>query len=128
MLLDTDVLIAFLHSNSRNDKRAAVWLKTLPKPPQLTGIAVLETVFGARDQTDLRQIEKALLSFSVAWPIDADFQTAQTLAGLKLSHGVGLLDCVTAALCLRIGAPLATFNVKHFGVVPGLQTVQPFVP
>jgi hypothetical protein len=38
--------------------------------------------------------------------------------------GLGLLDALIGATVL--GRPLATFNVKHYGVIAGLQTIQPY--
>jgi predicted nucleic acid-binding protein len=43
-----------------------------------------------------------------------------------LSHGLGLLDALIAACAVGHSATLYTFNVKHYQVVPGLVTAQPY--
>jgi predicted nucleic acid-binding protein len=44
-----------------------------------------------------------------------------------LSHGIGTYDILIAHTALELGAPLHTFNVKHFGAVAGLKTIQPYI-
>jgi predicted nucleic acid-binding protein len=44
-----------------------------------------------------------------------------------LSHGVGVLDCLIAAIAIRLGNPFYTFNLKHFQVMPGLDVQAPYV-
>jgi predicted nucleic acid-binding protein len=43
-----------------------------------------------------------------------------------LSHNLGLLDTLIAACAIGRSATLCTFNVKHYRVVPGLLTAQPY--
>ncbi len=50
----------------------------------------------------------------------------QDFAAFHLSHNLGLLDALIAHMAVGLGEPLATFNVKHYGVVTGLTTVQPY--
>jgi predicted nucleic acid-binding protein len=47
-------------------------------------------------------------------------------AAFRLSHGVGLLDALIGHTAIGRNEVLATFNVKHFGPIPGLQTIQPY--
>lgn len=47
-------------------------------------------------------------------------------ADYRLSHSLGLLDSLIAAAVHPLGVPPNTFNQKHFRVVPGLRTVQPY--
>jgi hypothetical protein len=37
-----------------------------------------------------------------------------------------LLDALIGATAVGLNEQLATFNVKHYKVIPGLQTVQPY--
>ena len=45
---------------------------------------------------------------------------------LRLAHGIGLLDAIIAATATGLGETLATFNERHYRVIPGLVTVQPY--
>ena len=42
------------------------------------------------------------------------------------AHGLGLLDALIAACAVGLSATLFTFNDKHYRVVPGLVTAQPY--
>jgi hypothetical protein len=37
-----------------------------------------------------------------------------------------LLDALIGHIAIGLNEPLATFNVKHYGVVQGLKTIQPY--
>ncbi len=123
MILDADILIDILRARPN----AVAWLGSLTNLPAVSGAAALEVLFGARDATELQRVQRFLLRFTILWPNEVDMQSAASLAQLKLSDGIELLDAVTASLSIRHGVPLGTFNLKHFRVVPGLQTIQPFL-
>jgi len=46
--------------------------------------------------------------------------------GYHLSHNLGLLDALIASCAIGLSATLCTFNVKHYQIVPGLTTEQPY--
>jgi predicted nucleic acid-binding protein len=123
VIIDTDILIDL-------DKKyapAEAWLQSLPTLPPVCGIAALELKQGCQNRTELTRVENLLLPFAIVWPREADMQYALvTLAPLRLTRGLGLLDSLIAATALGLGEPLATFNRKHFEAVPGLTTVQPY--
>ena len=123
MLLDADILVDLLRSHPG----ALAWWGALAPVPPASGVAALEVLFGARDAAELRRTSALLSGIPIARPEPADAVQAEAFAPLHLSHGIGSLDAVTAALALRLGLPLATFNVRHFAAVPGLTTVQPYV-
>jgi predicted nucleic acid-binding protein len=123
MLLDTDVTIDLL----RQRPEAREWILSLPQAPQITGVAALEVTFSARDTAELRRIRSFLEDFVIAWPTEEDAQQAEAFANIRLSHGIGILDCMAAASALRLGKPIATFNIRHFSAIPGLATVRPYV-
>jgi predicted nucleic acid-binding protein len=39
--------------------------------------------------------------------------------------GIQIRDAMQAGICLEVGAPLVTRNIRHFTRVPGLRVVQP---
>jgi hypothetical protein len=43
-----------------------------------------------------------------------------------LSHRLGLIDSLIAGCALGLGAILCTFNVRHYGLIAGLQIEQPY--
>ena len=123
MLLDTDIFIEIL----RESPQALVWLANQANAPMLSGVAALETAFGVRSPAELRSVSRKRAEFTILWPTVADVEHAVVkFAALRLSHGIGSLDAVTAALALRHNIPIATFNVKHFRSVPGLMVIVPY--
>ena len=62
----------------------------------------------------------------VEWPAEIEAERALDCARLKLSHGVGILDALTAALAVGKGMTPATQNIRHFSVIPDLTVAQPY--
>ena len=44
----------------------------------------------------------------------------------RLSHGLGIIDVLIGQLAVEHGVPLCTFNQKHYAMIPGLITMQPY--
>lgn len=123
MLLDTDILIDL----QREDPAAVAWMDALEVLPAVSGIAALELTYGCRDGAELRQARDFLSAFEIVWPTDEDHRRAlEAYAPYHLSHGVGALDALIAATAVGRGLTVATFNVRHFGRLPGVRTVQPY--
>jgi predicted nucleic acid-binding protein len=122
MILDTDVLIDLL----RERPEAESWLASLAVRPSLSGVAALESLFGARNAAELGSVRAFIDRFQIHWPTDEDSALASTFAAHKLSDGIDVLDAVSAATAIRLKLTLVTFNVKHFRAIPALSTLQPF--
>jgi predicted nucleic acid-binding protein len=124
MLLDSDVMVDVL----RSYPPAVAWLASVrPTPLGLAGFAAMELLQGCRNLAEQRWVEKRLQSFPLYWPALADCQRAyQDFAAYRLSHGLGLIDALIGATAVGCGETLATFNVKHYAVIAGLTTVQPY--
>jgi predicted nucleic acid-binding protein len=124
MLLDTDVMVSIL----RGHPPAVAWLASVRSVPLgLPGLAAMELLQGCRSLAEQQRLEKQLLSFPRYWPSLLDCQMAyRDFAAYRLSHSLGLLDALIAHTALGRAEPLATLNVKHFAVVAGLTTVQPY--
>ena len=87
----------------------------------------MEVLQGCQNLADQRRAERLLQRFIIYWPTPADCQRAfNDYAAYHLSHGVDLLDVLIGHTAVGINEPLATFNVKHYGVITGLQTIQPY--
>jgi predicted nucleic acid-binding protein len=123
LLLDADVLIDV----QRGHKPALTWFTGLSDLPSVPGFVVMELIQGARDAKQLRESLRLTAPLPVVWPTEADCLRALTdFTALHLSHGLGLLDAVIAACAVGLGAELSTFNDKHYRMVPGLVTLQPY--
>lgn len=121
-MLDADILILL----RRQVPEAEAWLDGLPSRPPVCGYAALELLFGCQNTKELKETEKFLSKFRILFPSAIGVEASLTLANLKLSHGLGSIDALIAATALEHGLPLYTFNVKHFGAVPGLQVIVPY--
>ena len=123
-LTDTDVLIEFLRGNAR----AGMWLKT--NQEQVLGIPVLalvEILQGARNRREQRMLAKQLNTYTIVHLDGGDSEQALSwFEEFHLSHGVGILDCLIAAIAVRIGKPFYTFNLKHFQVFLALDVREPY--
>jgi predicted nucleic acid-binding protein len=99
----------------------------LAAPVGLPGIVAMELIQRCRNLTEQRRVEKELRRFALYWPTVADCQRSyHDFAAYRLSHGLGLLDARIAHTSVGLNEPLATFKVKHYGAISGLQTIQPY--
>lgn len=122
-LIDTDVLIDI----QRGYRPALEWFATLAELPQVPGFVVMELYQSAQNRQDAGAVKKLVRPLPVVWPTVADCRWALAeFPGLRLSHRIGLLDMLIAATAIGRGAPLITFNIKHYRSVTGLQTEQPY--
>jgi predicted nucleic acid-binding protein len=124
MLLDTDVMIDIL----RGHPPATAWLNGLATSPVgLPGLVAMELIQGCRNLVEQQRLERQLQRFLHYWPIPADCRRAyQDFADYRLSRGVGLLDALIGQTAVGVGETLATFNTKHYTVITGLITTQPY--
>lgn len=124
ILLDTDVAVDILRKYSP----ALAWLQGLGSAPLgFPGLVVMELIQGCRNKGEQQQVEQFCQPYSVSWPTEADCQRAlQDFAAFHLSHNLGLLDSLIAHTAVGLNEPLATFNVKHYGAIASLITIQPY--
>lgn len=123
MLLDTDVLVDFL----RGYPPAVTWLTNYSLPIGVPGLVAMELLQGCRDFAEQQRVERELSRFALSWPTRSDCERAfQDFAAFRLARGLGLLDSLIAQTAIGLNEPLATFNVKHYGALAVLQTVQPY--
>ena len=124
VFLDTDVLIDCLRGTSY----AQQWLENHAASTFFVpGVVAMELVMGCRNQAELRRIEQFLANFPLLWPQATEFvQAYQLLSQYRLSHGIGISDCLIAAMALSHSARLYTFNLKHFAIIPNLDVQRPY--
>ena len=122
-LLDTDVLIDV----QRGHPPALAWFASLTELPAVPGFVVMELIQDARNALEVRQALKLVSPLRIVWPTETDCNRALSdFTAYHLSHGLGLLDALIAACAVGLSATLHTFNDKHYRVVPGLATAQPY--
>ncbi len=122
-LLDTDVLIDI----QRGHASALSWFAGLTELPSVPGLVVMELAQDAQNRQQVRQALRLVAPLPVVWPTEADCNRALSdFTTYHLSHSLGLLDALIASCAVGLSATLCTFNVKHYRIVPGLITVQPY--
>src|SRR5258708_3164143 len=122
-LLDTDVLIDV----QRGQPPALEWFAGLTELPAVPGFVIMELVQDARNAREIRRTMKLVAPLRVVWPTEADCAAAlSNFTAYHLSHALGLLDALIAACVVGLSGTLYTFNEKHYRVVPGLATAQPY--
>jgi tRNA(fMet)-specific endonuclease VapC len=121
-LVDTTILVDVL----RGYNPAATWL---PAQPQLaiTPTVWMEVLAGAPDKPHQRTARKLLAQFNLIYLTEGDQTWAmQQLLAYRLSHQVGILDCLIASVSRRLQLPLYTINLKHFTPLLGDLARKPY--
>lgn len=122
-LLDSDILIDV----QRGHPPAVAWFTSLTELPSIPGFVVMELIQDAQNARQVRKALKLVAPLPIVWPTEADCNRALAdFTAYHLSHRLGLLDSLIAACAIGLSATLCTFNVKHYRVVPGLHTEQPY--
>lgn len=124
VLIDSDVMVDVL----RGYPPAIAWLESLGEEEIiLPGFVVMELLQGCGDKAEQREVERRLASCKIAWPpSEACDEALSTFCQYHLSHNLGLLDALIGQLAVTLRLPLHTFNQKHYAVIDGLDTVQPY--
>jgi hypothetical protein len=123
-LLDTDILIDI----QRNHAPAVNWFSSLADLPLVPGIVIMELLQDAPTARHQHMAIQLVAPLAVVWPTEADCHKALAdCSAYHLSHNLGLLDSIIAACAVGRSASLCTFNLKHYRMVPGLVTEQPYV-
>src|SRR5262245_10139939 len=124
LLLDTDIMIDVL----RRYPPALAWLTLLGTAQlALPGYVVMELIQGCRNKAEQDQLERALTVYQIVWPSGAACDAAlASFSQHRLGHNLGIIDALIAHTAIELGAPLHTFNQKHYDPITGLTTVQPY--
>ena len=86
-----------------------------------------EVLSGTRDSRELARLLRFLRQFVLLHASELDSQCALAyLARFHLSHDLGFGDCLIGSTALRLDLPVATLNVRHFRLFPGLKVVRPY--
>ena len=86
-----------------------------------------EVLMGTRDSKDQAKLQRFLRRFAMIHASEADSQSALLyLARFHLPHDLGFGDCLIGTPALRLNLPVATLNVRHFRLFPGLKVICPY--
>lgn len=124
ILLDSDVMIDLL----RQYPPAITWFDTLDEEEELLlpGYVVMELIQGCGNKVE-QKMRQELAPYGVVWPASADCDEAlDVFTEHHLSHSAGLLDVLIGQIAVTWRILLYTFNQKHYGFIPELQTIQPY--
>ena len=117
VVLDTTILIDHLRGSSA----AGAYLGSLADRPACSEVTRIEVITGLRS-ADLRSAE--VLFALIEWvPLEESIARRAGDLGrrFRASHsGIDAADLAVAGTAQHLGAALATGNVKHFPMFPGL--------
>ena len=124
ILLDTDVMVDIL----RGYEPAIHWLDGLQEQEiGVPDLVMMELIQGCQNTREQHQLEKVLPAYQLYWPDSGDCDRAlRSFSSHHLSDNIGLLDALIAETVIGLNAELATFNVKHYRVLKGLHSIQPY--
>jgi predicted nucleic acid-binding protein len=110
VLVDTDVLVDCL----RGTPPAKAWLEhASAEVLGIPGVVAMELLIGCRNPEEVDHLQKFLSTFSIVWPDAGEFaQAYELLAEHRLTSGLGIPDCLIAAMSLIRKAGLYTFNLN----------------
>lgn len=120
ILLDSDVLIAHL----RGIGPARDWMLRARRetgPLAVSVVSVVEVAAGMRsaERVEVRRLLASLRTYPISERIA--WVAAEAMRAHRRSHpGIGLGDYLLAGTAIAEGVELATLNVKHFPMLPGL--------
>jgi hypothetical protein len=123
-LLDTDVLIDIF----RQHPTAQAWLQQEPsRSIKIPGIVAMEIIGGSRNKLEMKQNHHFVSQFSIVWHTPAEFKMAyRLLMDYRLATGIGLPDCLIAAMALEKNWQLYSFNLKHYRHISNLNVQIPY--
>lgn len=118
LLLDTNILVDYV----RRVPIAIVWLKSLPEPPGVSVVSLLELFAGMRSQREERDVE-AVCAPLRRLPVTDEIakRGGGFIRHYGPSHGIDIPDAIIAATAQHHGLRLATLNVRHFPMFPKLK-------
>lgn len=118
MLLDTNVVIDLL----RQDERALAFVLSLSRAPRISVVTVVELRAGERGRREKAGIDRYV---QVLQPIEVSLGVAEKAGEFRRtfgrSQGVDPIDAIVAATAAVHGLTLATLNLKHFPMFPGIR-------
>lgn len=124
VICDTDVMIDYWdvfqkrHASTKEILDSKIILDNVV----LTAITKMELISGATNKSDFNKINKYIQRFNIALiNKDITLKAFELLEKYKLSHGLGIPDCIIASTAIVSQLELFTYNVKDFSFISGLR-------
>ena len=130
IILDADVLIR----GERGTFDLSAWLGSRPDDLfEVAAITVAELWHGVERATAAHKARRLHYLRTVLAPLpvlpyteQTAYEHARVWAQLEANGKmIGAYDLIVAATALERGSEVATFNKRHFEIVPGLQVIEP---
>lgn len=130
IIVDADIVIA----GEKGKLDLPRWVESCREEPvQIAAITLAELWHGVERGTGMHGLRRAEYLNTILDPLPVLPYTRQTSliharlwAELEQSgRRIGYYDLIVAATALEHRAHVATFNVKHFGLVKGLKVIEP---
>ncbi|MBZ0321175.1 MAG: PIN domain-containing protein [Anaerolineae bacterium] len=123
-IVDSTVIIHLL----RNNPLAMAWVSSISDPVGVTSITWLEVMYGASGKVGQTRAKAILATFDLQFPAQSDQEWAmQQMEHFRLSHGIGINDCLIASVAHRLQVPILTHNQKGFlKILPANLVIKPY--
>lgn len=110
-IIDTTVVLHYFRKNSA----ARIWVDGQPVRLSVTPFTWLEVIHGAAGKESQSICKTILNLFDMEYPTVSDMDWAmEQMEYYRLSHGIGIFDCLIASVCYRLDVPIYTHNRKDF--------------
>jgi len=127
IVCDTDVMIDYWNSNS---KRHIYTKQILDEEIGIDNIIIsaitrMELLMGAANKSEESKIKKELNRFNTALiNNDITLEAIELFEMYRLSHGLGIPDCLIAATAKILGVELYTYNLKDYKYIGKLKLLK----
>lgn len=113
IICDTNIMIDYLKGNPFTTHQLSI---IGHKNIILSSITSMELYCGARNKSELKEIEKNIRFYDILYVVDEIISQKATELVKKyhLSHNLDIPDALIAATAIIYGIPLWTHNLKHF--------------
>jgi tRNA(fMet)-specific endonuclease VapC len=123
-VLDSDVLID--HLRDAGPGKELVDALSATSGFRITTVTVFELAMGHSYAQDPAPADALLAAPLLTLTREAALRGGAVLRNLRaVGAGIEIRDAMQAGICLEVGAPLVTRNIRHFERVPGLRVVRP---
>ncbi|HEV3071367.1 MAG TPA: type II toxin-antitoxin system VapC family toxin [Solirubrobacteraceae bacterium] len=123
-VLDSDVLID--HLRDAGPGRELVDELSATSGFRITTVTVFELALGRSYAREPAPADALMAAPCLQLTREAALRGGALLRELRaINAGIEIRDAMQAGICLEVGLPLVTRNVRHFARVPGLRVVEP---